>query len=428
MDNKEVPKWLKLDNAAIIYPSTMTRKHAAMFRVSITLTEKVDKKILSKALKTTLKRIPSFSYRLKHGLFWYYFSYIDDVPSIDDDVGNPLNRFKWEDNKHFMFKVRCHESRISLDIFHALTDGMGAITFLLTLTAQYLKLKYGCNIEYDKFILNPSDIPHKEELEDSFKKYAKSEGSLDNEKSAYHLKGTEEEKHILNIITGSILLKDIKEECKKYDCTITEFLVSIMILSFQEIQEKEKSKRKRKKPIKITVPVNLRSIYPSKTLRNFSSYVIVGIDSKLGHYTLDEIVVQVKHQMRMLITEKRVNSKLTGNVKSEKNTLLRLIPMFIKKYLLLIAVYYFGDRYNTCNLSNLGAVKLPKEMSKYVNKVGVLIGRSKDISLAGACISYGDYLHITFSRKIKESEFERIFFKNFVEMGIPVNIESNQRR
>lgn len=37
---EKTPNWLKLDNAATIYPSTLSRKYAAMFRVSMTLKEK----------------------------------------------------------------------------------------------------------------------------------------------------------------------------------------------------------------------------------------------------------------------------------------------------------------------------------------------------------------------------------------------------
>ncbi len=428
LEEVKIPKWMKLDNAGILYPSTMTRKFAAMFRVSITLNEKVDVKILSKALETVIKRIPSFSYKLNYGLFWHYLSYIEDVPIVYEDVSNPLVRFKWKDNKYFMFKVRCYESRISLDVFHALADGMGAITFLLTLTAEYLRLRYGYKVEYNDFILNPKDKPLKEEYEDSFKKYARIEGALDKEKGAYHIKGNNEQRHILNIITGTILIDDIKNKSKEYKCTITELLTSLMIYSYQTIQEKEKSKKKRKKPIKISVPVNLRKIYHTKTLRNFSSYVNVGIESKYGNYSLEEIIEQVKHQMGFYVTEKRLNSKLTGNVKTEKNGIIRLTPMFIKKYILLFANHFLGDRYITSNLSNIGYIDLPEKMNEYVKKMNVLIGRSRGNAGSAGCVSCGKHLYITFSRKIKESEVERLFFNSLVEMGIPVTIESNQRR
>ena len=63
MDNK-IPSWIKLDNAATIYPSTLSRKYAAMFRMTVTLKEKIDKEILNIALNNVMKRFPSFSYKL----------------------------------------------------------------------------------------------------------------------------------------------------------------------------------------------------------------------------------------------------------------------------------------------------------------------------------------------------------------------------
>ena len=41
---EKVPTWLKLDNAATIYPSTLSRNYAAMFRVSMTLKDKIKDK------------------------------------------------------------------------------------------------------------------------------------------------------------------------------------------------------------------------------------------------------------------------------------------------------------------------------------------------------------------------------------------------
>ncbi len=427
-DISDIPKWMRLDNAAIIYPYTITKKYSAIFRLSITLNEKIDTIILEKALKRVLKRMPSFSYRLRKGLFWYYLSYIKENPPILEDVRNPMCNSNFKDNKHFMFKIRYHGSRIALETFHSLTDGMGAITFLLTLSSEYLKLKHKISIPSSEYILNTKEKPKKEEFEDSFKKVARNKGKLEKEKPAYHVLGTLEENHIVNIITGKIPIDNLKNISRKYNCTITEFLASIMILSIQEIQEIDKSKRNRKKQIKISIPVNLRTIYNSKTLRNFSSYVNVGIDSQYGHYSLEEIIVQVKNQMGMMITEKKLNAKLTGNVKIENNKLVGIIPIFIKKYILSIGEKMMGDRYCSSNLSNLGNITLPKEMIPYVLDMNVIVGRSKGKPNSASCIGYNNNLYISFSRKIKEPIMERIFFTKLIKMNIPVEIESNQGR
>lgn len=421
----KIPSWIKLDNAATIYPPTLTKRYASMFRMTITLTEQVDKEMLNQALKNIMPRFPSFRYKLKPGIFWYYFKYNAGVPEIQEDYKNPLLRINFKKNKGFMFRIRYFDKRISIEYFHALTDGTGGITFLLTLTAEYLRLKHNIKIKYSDKILNPNEEPNKDEYSDAFKKYARKVGILEHEKSAFHQKGTEEEKHVLNIITGIISVKELKKKCKEYNCTITQFLASIMILSYQNIQEIECKKASKKKQIKISIPINLRKLYSSKTMRNFSSYANIGIDPKYGSYTLEEIIKLVKSNMEISFSEKRVNAKMTANVKLAKNYFIRLIPMFIKKHILSMAEFFMGDRYCTTTFSNIGEITLPKEMELYVKDMVFIIGRSRNKPGSCGCISCKGKLYITFSRKIKETEFERLFFTKLIEMNIPVTIESN---
>lgn len=416
-------KWIKLDNAATIYPSTLSRKYAAMFRMTVTLNEKVDKVILNKALKKVIKRFPSFRCELKQGLFWCYFKLIEGAPIIQNDYQNPMLRINFKENKGFMFRIRYFDSRIAIEYFHALTDGTGGITFLLTLVGEYLRLKHKINIKYNNIVIDPNSVISSEEYSDSFKEYSRNVGRLEHETPSYHYKGTNEEGHIINIITGIIPIQNLKEESTKYNVTITEFIVSLMILSLQEISKKDHNK----KPIKVSIPVNLRNIYKSNTLRNFSSYVNVGIDPKYGYYSFEEIIKEVKSNMKLMLSEKRLNSKITANVKLSNNYFIRLIPMFIKKYILSLSEKLMGDRYCTTTLSNLGLINIPKGMQKYIDELGFVIGKSRGKPGSVSCVGFNDKLFISFSRKIKEKEFERIFFNKLIEMNIPVEIESNGR-
>ncbi len=420
----ESKKWMRLDNAALIYPPAVKKKYAMMFRLTLTFKEVIDKDVLKDALANTLVRLPSFAYRLRRGLFWYYLEKIDGVPPILDDVKNPMRTINFKDNNYFMFRVRVYENRLALEFFHALTDGTGGVTLLLTLAREYLKLKYKVEIPYTDKILNISDQPKKEEIEDSFKKYVGRVGALEKEEVAYHLKGSKLPSHMLNIITGKISIKELKKLCNKYDCTITVLLTSIMFLSFIEIQKNNNDSKKH--PIKISIPVNLRRFFKSVTLRNFSSYVNPSIDTKLGDYTLEEIIKEVKSQLDFMITEKKLRSKFTGNVNMEKKFYIRIMPNFIKKKALSISDYLMGDRYYTTVFSNYGLINIPKEMQEYITDLGFIIGRSRNKHGSVACISCMDNLYITFTSRIKSTEFERLFFTKLVELGVPVYIESNR--
>ena len=420
MNNK---KWMRLDNAALIYPPSKKKNYAMIFRLTLTFKEKIDRDILAEALKNTLKRLPSFSYRLRRGLFWYYLDKIEGIPPILDDVKNPMRAIDFQKNNYFLFRVRVYENRLALEFFHTLTDGTGGVTLLLTLAREYLRLKYNANIPYTEKILDLSVKPKKEEIEDSFKKYCGDIGSLEKEAVAYHLKGKRLPNHMISIITGKISIKELKKITKQYNCTITVFLTSVMFLALEEIQKNNKDSKKH--PIKISIPVNLRKIFPSSTLRNFSSYVNPKINTKLGYYNLEEIIHEVKSQLDYLVTEKKLRSKFTGNVKMENKFLVRIMPTFIKNRALSISAYLMGDRYCTTTFSNYGYINIPEEMQKYVTDMNFLLGRSRNKHGSVGCISCMDNLYITFTSRIKDTEFERLFFTKLVELGIKVYIESN---
>ena len=89
---REIPDWLKPDNTAIIFPFTMSRHYASMFRISVTLREEIDPAIPEAALKITLKRIPSFGLQPKDGIFRHYFDRTDHIPPIREEVRNHIRR------------------------------------------------------------------------------------------------------------------------------------------------------------------------------------------------------------------------------------------------------------------------------------------------------------------------------------------------
>ena len=137
-----------------------------MFRVSVTLDEDVDRDILGSALETTVERFPSFRYSVRNGLFWWFLQKLENKPSVAPP--SPLRPFSLNANGGYMFRLSSDGRRLDLDVFHALTDGTGAMTFLLSLTAEYLRLRYGTIIEYGKWVVNPFEEPSPEEVEDGF--------------------------------------------------------------------------------------------------------------------------------------------------------------------------------------------------------------------------------------------------------------------
>ena len=61
-------RWMRLDNAAKIYPAAKRRNWNNFFRLSATLTEPVDVAVLRSALDVTVRRFPSMAVRLRRGV------------------------------------------------------------------------------------------------------------------------------------------------------------------------------------------------------------------------------------------------------------------------------------------------------------------------------------------------------------------------
>ena len=174
-------------------------------------------------------------------------------------------------------------------------------------------------------------------------------------------------------------------------------------------------------------PVNLRKLFPSKTLRNFVLYVTPGIDPRYGEYTFDEICKSVYHQMNLEITPKNMSARIATNVGNEKSMLLKLAPLFLKNFVMKLVFNAVGEKKSTFTLSNLGVVALPQEMAEHVTRMDFLLSVQSKAPYNSSIITYGDKMYLNIIRNIKESVLERELYATFKELGIKVVAESNSR-
>ena len=134
-------RWLRLDNAAKIYPAARRQNWSNVFRLSATLSEEVDKAVLQTALDVTVRRFPSIGARLRRGVFWYYLQQLDHAPALSEECSYPLTRMHRREVRQCALRVIPYKQRIAIEIFHSLTDGTGALIFLKSLVAEYLQQK-----------------------------------------------------------------------------------------------------------------------------------------------------------------------------------------------------------------------------------------------------------------------------------------------
>lgn len=418
-------RWMPLDNAAKIYPAARSHNWTNAFRLSATLKEEVDTKVLQSALDVTIRRFPSLGTRLRKGLFWYYLQQVSHAPAIRQEMSYPLTRMTRRDLRDCALRVIVYHNRIAVEFFHSLTDGNGGVIFLKALLAEYLQQKYHLVIPAEQGVVGRLEEPSPEELEDSFLKYAGPVCASRRENNAWHLKGTPEPDGFLNVTCFQLPVAQVLEQAHHYCVSMTTFLSAALMQAILNLQAQQIPNRRYRKYVRLLIPVNLRRLFPSKSMRNFALYTTPEVDPKLGDYSFEELCQIIQHRMALDVTPKQMSARIATNVKSERVFLLKITPLFVKNLVMKAVFLAVGERKSCLCLSNLGQVTLPKEMEGYVERMDFILSSQAMSPHNCGVLSYGDTLYINFTRNIVEPNLEREFFLVLREMGLPVEVQSN---
>ena len=418
-------RWMRLDNAALIFPAISSNRWVNTFRVSADLSEKVDPEVLEQAVRDLMPRFPSFYVRLGTGLFWYYLQQVDEAPKPHPEYAYPLTHMSRREQRTCCFRVLYHENRIAAEFFHVITDGTGGEIFLKTLVARYLELRYGVSIPKTCGVLDTAERPAPEELQDAFQKHSGSVAMSRREETVYRLFGTPDASGFMHIITGVMPTEALAQKAREYRTTVNGFLAAVMMKTVIEMQDCHVRKKKQR-PVKITVPVNLRKFFGARTLRNFSLVLNVGADPRLKDYSLEELCREYNNQIALEATPEKMAARIAANVLPAQNRLLRLAPLFIKNMAMRSVYRRFGERKGCLNISNLGRIALPAEMQPFVTRCDFMIGVQLTYPNNCSVASCGGLTTVNMIRSIQETELERRFFTKLVKMGIPVSVESNE--
>ncbi len=415
-------RWFKIDNAGKIFRSVSKESNTSIFRISMIMNENVEGELLQKALDTVLVRFPTLAVKLQKGVFWDYLNQNNQKLLVQREEQYPCCPLKVNESNGFLLRVIYYNRRIAVEVFHSLTDGTGAVEFLKTLVYQYLCLT-GKKIENEGLILEPDELPNKYEMEDSFDKYYQNMPAKRlTETKAFHIEGTPLEPFGNNVIHGVMSASLLNSTAKQRSSTITEYLTSVLIYS---IYSETMKFGIYKEPIRVTIPVNLRKIFPSRTLRNFFTVVNVGVNPS-EELCFETILAEVSSQLRDKLKKDNLYSVMVSNIKLEKLLVARFIPVFIKNIAMRYGFENFGENSKTITLSNIGNIRLPDSMCKYVDRVEAIIYPTlKSPVNCGVC-TVNDNLTITFSRTILEAGIIRSFFSFLSQdSGLEIKVYSN---
>ena len=414
-------RWDKLDNTALIFPVIAGEGMTNTYRMSVELNEDIQPEVLQEALSLVLPKFNVFNVRLRKGFFWYYFEENNKpAPKVTEEELFPCRYIQPNKNNSYLFSVSYYKRRINLEVFHVLTDGMGAINFLREMTYQYLRLAHP-ELK-DKVEDRLSDVTSLN-LEDSFEKnYKKNTKKKDYTKGkAYLIKQTKLEKGEFGVMHGLINIPELKAITKKHGVSINEYLVAVFTWAvYVQCLHKEPSKL----PIRIAIPVNLRPFFDSNTTKNFFAIVPDEFYPTEEEYTFEQVLEIIQKSLRSQIQKDNLEERFSISVSNRNNKFLRIVPLSLKK-LVMRTVYNQSALAHTSTITNVGAVQLEPVYEPYVKMFRVFISMSKGQSLKGTINSYKDTLVFSFSSIFSDTSIQKEFFRKIAEDGISVQIETN---
>lgn len=414
--------WRRLDNTANIFPVIANENLSNVFRVSATLKDAVEADLLQQALEDTLPQVEGFRVKLRRGIFWYYFEENKKIPLVQRESTYPCRYIDPHGNRKFLFRVTYFERRINLEVFHALTDGLGAVNFLKKLTYRYLQLKKG-----EAGVCKEEDAKTQEQQEfkvdDSYlENYREIKHRHYSSNPAYRLTG-----NFLPLGTGQVLhgyvnLKELKAICKQYDVSITKYLAACLIWSiWQEYLEG----RPCDQAIVLNLPINLRAFFGSETMANFFAVTMIGYLFENPSVEFETLLGKISRQMDRKIDKDRLEESISYNVSNEKKWYFRVTPLVIK-WMALNIVFRLKDRAHTTTLSNVGPIKVDPAYQDDIEQFHIMIGVSRRQPVKCTACAYREDVVITFTSVFADSRLQRRFFRKIKEDGARVRLEGNE--
>lgn len=416
-------EWMRNDTASIMFAAVDSRKTSRLFRLSVVFkNEEIDPERLKEAVRLVVTRYQLYQYRNAKGFFWTYLEKANGLPPVLPEEYRPaqLRRLGNDGEPEMVFLY--YKRRLSFETSHIMGDGAGTVELLKSVAAQYMILGGADKNAFEGIRL--ADTPLSEtELENAYDRY-KTDEKLPKQKRplAYRLP-YKYDKNYQNHISGLVKTADIKPICKEKGISITEFLAAAIILTMIKTAQKPINNT-----IILDVPVNLRAMFPTDTVRNFASTVPVEFhpQGKLD-YTFDDIVNAIKGQLAKNNTKEIQQGFINSNAALTEKKILQVVPYFIKKPVLSIMQKKSHTEEMTLILSNTGYTKLPDIMNEAIERIEVVSGDARvyDLPMFFYITAMNEHMNLVFGLSGKDRTLCREFFRLLSSMGIFVRVESS---
>ncbi|MFA9380215.1 MAG: hypothetical protein ACERKO_04055, partial [Acetanaerobacterium sp.] len=420
--SSQLSRWHRLDNSAKIFPAASTVTTANVFRIACVLHEPVEPRLLQRAVEDTLPQFPAFAVRMRAGLFWYYFESNPAAPKATHEELYPCAPMNRKENDGYLFRVLYHEARISLETYHALTDGTGGLEFFQAIVSGYLALAHDNNNGEQKDTPPPAPPINAAVLEDGYRKiYCKTRGFRPVTQKAYFIRGTNLPFTVVKVVHGMMDTDILLSRARERHVTVTALLSALLVYS---IYTERLGSRASHLPVEVSLPVNLRGVFGNHTALNFFECVNIGMTFDRDGCTFGEVLDVVAKRLAAQLKKENLIAQNAYKVGFSRVLALRVVPLFLKN-MVLGSAYHRGELTASTTLSNLGRIRMEERDRQYIDRFEMTLSPTDCNHLKCSVCSFEQKLVVTFSSSIEQNDVQRAFFRHLTELGIGVTVEAN---
>lgn len=420
MDNKD--RWLRLDNAGKIFPYVSKKSFANVFRVSFYLKETVKPDVLQNAVDDLKYRFPTFFVKMRTGIFWYYYELNERKFEVKKENAFLCSYKSKNKNNGYLLDILYYQNRISIEVFHAISDATGALELGKAIVYHYLELLgYEMNDELDEVIKVGSEPKISESVDSFFENYNGEKLNRFKAPKAYIMKGTKFFVPGNGLVVGKVSSNQLLSLAHKHDCTVTQFISAVMFRSIYMYMKRHNARNTL--PLSIVLPVNMRKYYNSETLRNFALYIYL-IQQVKPNLELKDFIDSIKTSYNEQLNIDSLQATLNANMQIESSYALKLCPLFLKILACKIGYNKIAGGLSTVSLSNIGKLKAPKSLLDNLGNAE-FIAAGASTSHSCCVISCNDVTKISITRVVQELDIEKEFFTYLSSLGLDVVVSSN---
>lgn len=407
--------WRRLDNVGTFYAAQAGSPVQTVFRFSAAMADPVDPVALQAALDGTVALFPSFNVCLRSGLFWHYLEPAREAPRAQPEA-LPICLGLHTGPRSTLFRVSWHEQRINLEVSHMISDGRGSLEFFRALVGLYAEHRYGA--PYEGAQGEEAAEARSHQAEDSFSRHYDRHGAASTPSvRAWRLPGLRDQARP-TFMEYHLPASRVHQWARELGVSVTSLVIAAVICALRD----QMPARDRDRPIRMDVPVDLRQLFGSSTMRNFFGLAFVSYVPGAKDEPLGAIASQVQQQILAACTPEAMKGRMNRMVSLEKNPVLRWAPLPVKDLALTIGARVTA-RDVTTTVSSLGRIELPATAAPHVRSVSVLTSTS---GLNFVACTFGDDLSIGISTTYRSLAVVRSLCRIFADEGITGRIDLNQ--